>query len=254
MIVGNNTIAAGRRDPIAASLPFADWDVAQASVSGGVIDSIPDSRGGRTITGTSTERPAYSATDAGFNNRASSTGDSTNDRLITSAGTLSDWKFLHDGSGFELIAVMRRGASTIRPLLHTESGSSVNIGFSLQVNSSGNVSVIVGNSTVALAVTSSGLIGSGQTRVIGARYKESSSPKLSLYASGSEVANNSTWPSAGAPSSSNPTKALAVGNYRDTFDESCGAPWARIVIWNRELTTAERAAITAALNAKYGAS
>ena len=60
-------------DPIAASQPFADWDVARAAFSGTspsiVIDSIPDSRGGRTITATGTQRPAYVSSDANFNSK-----------------------------------------------------------------------------------------------------------------------------------------------------------------------------------------
>lgn len=253
MIVGNSTVAAGQRDPIAASLPFADWDVAQASVSGGVVDSIPDSRGGRTITGTGTERPAYSATDANFNSRASATGDTSDDRLITSAGTLSDWKFLHDGSGFELVVVMRRGTASAvnRPQIITQGGSTNDVGLALNVTNAGNIQAVVGHGGGGILVSSAGLIGAGQTRVIGVRYKESSSPKLELFAAGSSVANNSTW---AGPSAANPTKALAIGNYRDTYSESSGAPWARIIVWNRELTTTERAAITAALNARYGAS
>jgi hypothetical protein len=241
-------------DPIAASQPFADWDLSRASVSGGVVDSIAEPRGGRTLTASSTQRPAYASSDANFNNRASSTGDLTDDRLITDAATLADWKFLHDGSGFELMCVMRRGGrAALAPQLHTMHGSLANIGASFLINNAGTMQISIGNGTVTLQVSVAGLIASGQTRVIGARYKETASPKLSLYAAGSEVGSNSTWPSSGSPSSANPTKALAVGNYRDTYNESSAAPWSRILIWNHELAAASRAAVVARLTSLYGA-
>lgn len=254
----HSTVVNHSVDPIAASLPFADWDVARAAFSGTspsiVIDSIPDSRGGRTITATGTQRPAYAAADSNFNNRASSTGDLTDDRLLTDVGTLSDWKFLHDGSGMELMIVMRKGgAGALRPALITQGGSTIHTGMSLSVNSAGNLQLVIGNNTVGLLVSVASVIGSAQTRVIGARYKESASTKLSLYAAGSEVGSNSTWPSASAPSSANPTKALAVGNYRDTYDESDGASWSRILVWNHELAAASRAAVVARLTSLYGA-
>lgn len=250
----HSAVTAHSSDPIAASRPFADWDIARAAVSGGVVDSVAEPRGGRALAATTTQRPAYAASDANFAGRPSSTGDLTDDRLLTDAGTLADWKFLHDGSGMELMVVMRRGgASTLRPQLHTMGGTLVNVGATLLVNNAGTVQVSIGNGTVTLQVNVGGAIGAGQTRVIGARYKETTSPRLSVYAGGIEVGTAAAWPSSGVPSSGNPTKGLTVGNYRDTYNESNGAPWARLLIWNRELTSTERARIAARLASLYGA-
>ena len=59
------------------------YDAANASVSGGVVDFIDDtgSHGGINISAALTVRPAFNATDAGFNNQPSITFDGSNDQL-----------------------------------------------------------------------------------------------------------------------------------------------------------------------------
>lgn len=244
-------------DPIAASLPFADWDLARASVSGGVVDSIAEPRGGRTLTATTTQRPSYTASDANFNGQPSATADTNDDRLITNSGTLADWIFLHDGNGSEVICVVRRGGfAALRPIWRTQDGSGADRGAGLSGDDAGALRVTVGNGSGGfLDLNASGVIGASQTRVIGVTYKESSTPKLSLWANGSVVASTSTWSGTPAsPSASNPAKQLGLLNYVSTFDQGYGGPIARVLAWSRVLTTAERATIVAALNARYGAS
>lgn len=242
-------------DPIAASLPFADWDLARASVSGGVVDSIAEPRGGRTLTGTSTQRPAYAASDSNFNGRASATPDTADDRLITDVGTIADWIPLHNGAGAEVMVVARRGGSTLRPIWRTQDASGADRGASLLGDNAGALRATLGNGSGGyLQVDVAAVIGAAETRVIGFSYLESGSPKLAIWAGGSTVGSTSTWiGSPTAPSSSNPAKQLGALNYVSTYDQAYGGPIARLLVWTRLLTTAERAAIVAALNRLYGA-
>jgi hypothetical protein len=253
----HSTVVNHSVDPIAASLPFADWDLSRASVSGGVVDSIAEPRGGRTLTGTTTQRPAYTASDANFNGRPSATADTADDRLLTDPGTIADWIPLHSGAGSEVIVVARRGGfAALRPIWRTQDGSGADRGASLLGDSSGALRATVGNSGGGfLDASASGVIGAGQTRAIGVTYLESGSPKLAIWANNSVVASTSTWNGTpAAPSSSNPLKQLGVLNYVSTYDQGYGGPIARLLVWTRVLSTAERTAIVAALNRIYGAS
>lgn len=242
-------------DPIAASLPFADWDLARASVSGGVVDSIAEPRGGRTLTGTSTQRPAYAASDSNFNGRASATPDTADDRLITDVGTIADWIPLHNGAGAEVMVVCRRGGSTLRPIWRTQDASGADRGASLLGDNTGALRATLGNGSGGyLQVDVAAVIGAAETRVIGVSYLESGSPKLSIWANGSTAGSTSTWiGSPTAPSSSNPARQFGALNYVAAYDQGYGGPIARLLVWTRLLTTAERAAIVAALNRLYGA-
>lgn len=255
MITGNNTIAGSVADPIAASLPFADWDLARASVSGGVVDSIDEPRGGRTLTGTTTQRPAYSASDANFNGRPSATPDTADDRLITSAGTIADWIPLHSGTGAEVIVVCRRGTSTMRPIWRTQDASGADRGASLMGDNTGSLRATIGNGIGGyIQIDVSSAIGAAETRVIGVTYLESGSPKSAIWANGAVIASTSTWTgSPTSPSASNPARQFGVLNYVTTFDQGYGGPIARLLVWLRILTTAERAAVVASLNRLYGA-
>lgn len=243
-------------DPIAASLPSADWDLSRASVSGGVVDSIAEPRGGRTLTGTTTQRPAYTASDSNFNGRSSATADTADDRLITGVGTIADWIPLHNGAGAEVIVVARRGGfAALRPIWRTQDGSGADRGASLLGDNAGALRATLGNGSGGyLQVDVAAVIGAAETRVIGVSYLESGSPKLAIWAGGSTVGSTSTWTgSPAAPSSSNPARQLGVLNYVASFDQGYGGPIARLLVWTRLLTTAERAAIVAALNRLYGA-
>lgn len=253
----HSALIAHSSDPIAVSLPFADWDLARASVSGGVVDSIAEPRGGRTLTGTTTQRPAYTASDANFNGRPSTTPDTADDRLLTDPSTIADWIPLHSGAGSEVIVVARRGGfAALRPIWRTQDGSGADRGASLLGDNTGALRATVGNSGGGfLDANASSVIGVSQTRVIGVTYLESGSPKLAIWANGAVVASTSTWNGTPAsPSASNPARQFGLLNYVASFDQGYGGPIARVLAWSRVLTTAERAAITAALNARYGAS
>lgn len=253
----HSTVVNHSVDPIAASLPFADWDLSRASVSGGVVDSIAEPRGGRTLTGTTTQRPAYTASDANFNGRPSTTPDTADDRLLTDPGTIADWIPLHSGAGSEVIVVARRGGfAALRPIWRTQDASGADRGASLLGDNAGSLRATVGNGSGGyLEVNASSTIGASQTRVIGVSYLESGTPKLAIWANGAVVGSTSTWNGTpAAPSSSNPVKQLGALNYVSTFDQGYGGPIARLLVWTRVLSTAERAAIVAALNRLYGAS
>lgn len=252
----HSTVVNHSVDPIAASLPFADWDLSRASVSGGVVDSIAEPRGGRTLTGTTTQRPAYTASDANFNNRPSATANTADNRLITSAGTIADWIPLHSGAGSEVIVVARRGGfAALRPIWRTQDGSGADRGASLLGDNAGSLRATIGNGSGGyLQIDASSVIGATETRAIGVTYLESGSPKAAIWANGSVVASTSTWiGSPTSPSASNPAKQLGALNYVASFDQGYGGPIARLLVWMRVLTTAERAAVVASLNRLYGA-
>lgn len=242
-------------DPIAVSLPFADWDLARASVSGGVVDSIAEPRGGRTLTGTTTQRPAYTASDSNFNGRASATPDTADDRLITGVGTIADWIPLHSGAGAEVMVVCRRGGSTLRPIWRTQDASGADRGASLMGDNTGSLRATIGNGIGGyIQIDVSSAIGAAETRVIGVTYLESGSPKAAIWANGAVIASTSTWiGSPAAPSASNPAKQFGVLNYVASYDQGYGGPIARLLVWTRVLATAERAAVVASLNRLYGA-
>lgn len=242
-------------DPVAASLPFADWDLARATVSGGLVDSIAEPRGGRSLSSTGTQRPAYSATDSNFAGRPSASADTADDRLITAVDTLADWTFLHDGNGCEVLCIVSRGGAALRPIWRTQDGSGADRGASLLGDNTGSLRATLGCGGGFLQTDGSSVIASGQTRVIGVSFKESSTPKLALWANNSVVSSTSTWAgSPTSPSSSSPARQFGLLNYVTTFDQGYGGSIARVIVWNRVLATDERSKIVAALNAAYGAS
>lgn len=53
------------------------------------------------------------------------------------------------------------------------------------------------------------------------------------------------------PITTDPAKPLVIGNYYDTFDQGAAVKIARVIIWNRELTSNERFLVMDALARKY---
>jgi len=143
----------------------------------------------------------------------------------------------------------------MRPVWLTQHGYSNDVGASLRCDSGGSIQVFVGNAFGGyLTASKSNTIGASQTRVIGVTYQESASPKLAIYANGAIIASTSTWVGTPGPSAVNPTRQLGLLNYTSQFNEAFGGKVARVLIWSRVLTSAERAEIVAMLNALYGAS
>jgi hypothetical protein len=242
-------------DAIAKSAPFADYDFAFVTESGGLVSLVQDRVGGRHATSSGTSRPTYNASDPDFASKPSVTSDTSDDRLVTDAATISAWRFLHDGTGMEVMTVMRRGTSSMRPVWLTQHGSSNDQGTTLRCASNGAAQAYVGNASGGYLTAYSGsAIGASQTRVLGVTYQETATPKLAIYANGAVVASSSSWIGTPGPSSGNPTRQLGLLNYTSQFNEAFGGKVARVLVWNRVLTSAERAEIVALLNAMYGGS
>lgn len=69
----------------------------ETSTSGGVVDSLGNTVGSDAFTQTGTARPAYSASDAGWNSKPLITFDTSNDSLISDQAAAS-WNGYSDGS------------------------------------------------------------------------------------------------------------------------------------------------------------
>lgn len=105
---------------------------------------------------TGTPRPAYSSSIAGLNNNAGVTGDGVNDKLPF-AGSLSDWRFLHDGTGCTIYLVVRTPAAASEGSIFESARVSVgNTGFTFYHQAAGNPIIRVTNSSGTPLWTHSG--------------------------------------------------------------------------------------------------
>jgi hypothetical protein len=85
-------------------------DAATIQQTSGAVDAIADTIRAKSLVGTGTARPTYSASDATWNSLPSATFDGSNDEMLYS-GSLADWACLHNGLGGTLTITCRYTAA-----------------------------------------------------------------------------------------------------------------------------------------------
>ncbi len=204
--------------------------------------------------GTDANRPAFTASNAGFNGRPSV--DQAAATLAVKAGTASDWTFLHDGSGCTIFAVVRptTNAGGVQILLDTTSTTAaatngVAIYFD-GANDTFRFFVTNGAAAIVNSAVSAGSSPADTTHAIAVRFLEGRPvAEYVVRARGVEIAAGNTT---GVPAAGAATSALSIGALGNLTAGFIGSE-AEIAIYNRFLSDAECAQLEAYAAARYGA-
>jgi hypothetical protein len=202
----------------------------------------------------STFQVATPAADAGFGGQLVATFVASSTTHYTSSLAAATWKFLHDGTGCEVFFV---GAPTSNSgyFLSTFSAG-VNPGVSLI--ESGNLTslrLVVLNDSGGFTVNADGAIPwagnvNGNPTYYNFSYQEALSPEYAL-----RVRNGATYSmtgsSATAPGANNPVVTLQLGR-RGNGANPMNGRWADLLVFNRVLSSAERAMVQSYILARYG--
>lgn len=202
--------------------------------------------GGVFANATATQRPLFSA--SLVNGRSGATFDGTDDRLVSSLPA-SSFRFMHDGTGSSVYAVLRTSSTAIQTVVATSSGSGAQAGIGQRINTglaasffmSDGVSLRL-NSTAAAAT-----IVSGAYNVFSSTLAVGDTPDLTLRVNGASVASAS----AAAFGAVDPFGTLHLGSTSAgslTFNGQIVA----VLVYDVAHDATQRAAVLAALAARYG--
>lgn len=176
---------------------------------GSDVSAWADSAGAANNFSEATNRPVYAAADANWGSRPSIAYVAANTDRLTSVDAASVWKFLHDGTG-GTIAALVRSSTAANQRVANNTNAAAEIGFFLRYDGGGTgATVAIGNGTVFLTVTSpAGTAPLGQRVSLVATYSDAATPKLAFYVNGSLAGSDN---SAFTPSASNSANALRLG-------------------------------------------
>lgn len=231
---------------------LAAWyrgDVTGVVVTGSGVSQWTDQSGnGRhVLQGTDAARPPFTASDARFGNRGSVNPDGavTNPDFLKASVASSNFKFLHDGTGGSVLAVVYTlaGTTNSRVIIDTCNASGSNVGFSMfragTNDSNGTLTAVVaaGGGTNAIAhTTAAGTFNPGVAYVLCWTYAEGRAGtewELRLNRNATASGNSTA-----APNTGNPLDTLCVGRLTTSTLNWRGA-FAELALINRALTTDE---------------
>ena len=233
----------------ASLLPFA-WYRDEIVSSGGLITQWTDkSGGGRHLTATAANRPTLATAVAEFGGK-----DAVDFSIVVTAGleatttVAADWTFLHDATGGTIWLLARRTVTALGWLINTQGSSQAGRGVSVigDYPSAGKYRYAVGDGTTASTLDCTCLDGTG--RLYEAQYATQAGDDQRVFEGATEIG---TTAGLASPSGSAPASRLIVGNYTGLVNSFQGQV-AELLIFNRLLTTGERASLAAYKTARYG--
>ena len=203
--------------------------------------------GGTFSNATGTQQPLFAS--SLLAGHAGATFDGVDDRLVSSLAA-SAFTFMHDGTGASVYVVARTSTSAAQMIAGTtigNTGTNTGYGFLLNttfrtfsLNSDGVTFKINLNSAI-------NVFGSGTFNVLSSSMSTADTPDFTAYVNGAGVANvTPTAYSAGAPSQTMTVGANSTGLFPFNGNIVC------LLVYNVAHDAAQRAAVEAALAAKYG--
>ncbi len=183
-----------------------------------------------------------------FAGRAAATFTPAGTTRYISSLPASSWRFLHDGTGCDLIIVYSP-TSEGGLLLGTKDGSAGQAGVFLQsTGGSLRLAVANGTSTIINANQATPATTLGAATYGGYSYSEAASPKYARYVKSD--GSNSGSPS-GAPAAGDPGGTLVLGG-SGAENFLADMLFAELLVFNRVLTAPERQTMAAYMAARYG--
>ena len=194
-------------------------------------------------------QPPYVVADANYNGHSYiGPFDGTADYFT--AGSASDWEFLHTGAGMTVALVFRTGAlGAIRRLFDNINGTSTALGITCLYTSASPaaLSVVIGNgaATVVSASTAASLTATTTYRLI-FRHATANTPDWDLSLNGvTTTGNNAAAPGTGAAAAT-----LNIGRRTGAIQWFDGS-FAEMAIYNRSISDAEKTTLNNYLVTRY---
>jgi hypothetical protein len=239
-------------DAVAALAPYARWRLdLGATLNGSNLAALADQSGNARdlAEATAGNQSPYSASDAAFGGHPiMATGASTKG---VQAATATPWRFLHDGTGMSVFLVARtRGPAGNRMLGTGHSAGTVFAGFTLIPWVSDNLLVSVGNGAadvISFATTASSYPSTVGHCVL-LTYRSGVDPDCAVEIDGVAAGTGSEL---AAPAAGDPFGPFSLG-YPTNKAGGCDSDIAECALWNRVLSTPEKAQLRAYALARYG--
>lgn len=252
--------AANLDAPISSLAPFSWLDSTSYTIDGvsGKVGSFVDRGTGiRAFTAnhilsqaTSAQQVALPSNQGALNNRLCVTF--AGNQWYVSNSTASTWKFMHDGTGVEIhrVFIPTNVSAVLRVhWSNRDFGATSGAWVSLQTDAraTGIAYDVTGQVVYASAT---GALSAGVGYRFSYYYSESN-PGHDYWAERTGV-SALTGNSSRTPSTDNPPIVPVLGAARTTGTSCDESHWACTLIWNRVLTSAERSAVLAWIQRKYG--
>lgn len=228
-------------------------DAASVTLDSGRVSTWKDKSGnGRDVSNSTSgsTQPAYQTADQNGRNNIRFVAASSQ---FLAASTASDWKFLHAGDSTVFIA--GDFVAAFSTLLSTITANETGTGMALYLNSTGRFGIVnrVLNSSSAITVNTGTLLYSNNTALIAEFVMRPTNATAGNRAAigVNDAASNLSNTLTTTPSTSNPTQPLHMAKHQGgTLPASFDAY--EIIMYSRELGSAEKTAIRRHLYAKWG--
>ncbi len=212
---------------------------------GGAVSIWGDQVGGRTLTqGTGSAQPTHVPVTAAFNNQSTISCDG-GDSVV--AATASDWNFMHNGAGMTMVLVAKGAADNTTYSFCGTSTTTTTVGTRLRTSATGNLAWDAGNGTTNLF--GGNVLVNADSALFKATVRYEEGRAGNEYATRANGSADTTGNSAAAPSASNATNPLTIGNAGAL---TLTGNVAELIIYSRYITDAEANAIDAYLLGRYG--
>lgn len=202
--------------------------------------------GGTFSNGTGAQQPLFAS--SLLNGRAGATFDGVDDRLVSSLAS-SSFTFLHDGSGATIYSVVRTSTSAVHTIAATSTGAAASIGVLHRYNTGFAASYAMADGTaVRIAINGAAAsVSTGLFDVMASTLASADTPDASVYVQGTSVITGNAAAFVGtAPAATLIVGATPSGTLPLAGDLVC------LLVYVGSHDTAQRAAVLAALAAKYG--
>jgi len=228
-----------RGDAVGLADPVASW-------------ASTGSKGNALAQSNATFKPAYVASYAPLGSQPVVHASGTNKFLGTGAGSVTDYKFLHNGAGMTIALVADITVeSAVRQILSTQLLLALaNVGCLLYLDASNRVNFATGNVTIQVVAAQSSALTSGP-RVIVVRYSSTRGTAGTRAEMRIGRAVNGTSGEAATPSSANASDQLRVtASAAATFGAT--ARVAELMLLDRVLTDTEVSTYESYVLGRYG--
>lgn len=233
-------------DPIIALNPFARWRADSGIPPGSTVASWTDMQNGHVLNAPGTQPPLITS-DAAFGGRPSVRFNSAATTLLSNEAA-AVWKFIHDYTGSEVIAVLVKGSGTL--IVYGLTRLSGNPGFSMFFNTTSGVqgSHVSGTNDAASVVLNYSTSIPPLGYIENAHYIENGlsgadNPKAHLYGDGALYGSNNTLPGTMA---NPPATTLTLAGAAST-------DWriAELIVFNRKLNATDRGVVQGYVVGRY---
>jgi len=175
----------------------------------------------------------------------------TGTQYFDSNRAASVWRFLHDGSGYDVFHVFTpKSLANLGPLMATRVAAGFGVGYTHYYQTNGNQAMVVGNGTANLfpPITAAGGATVDQGTYWEADYSSSQTPQAALF---NKAVSVTTAAAVGSPAAGDSAGTLRLGAFV-TGGFFLVARWADSIIFNRVLTPAQRTQVRTYIARRYG--